>query len=365
MAGMNAVRSADKARPWDLPPVEAYEAEHGRANGHAKPDVAPVVLRPVHEIVAENREPEWLIHKIIERNVLAVIAGPRGTFKSFIALHWSMLMALDGHAGVILSGEGAGLDRRIAAWMAEHRESVDLAALPLVALERPLNLTAEAELAALCQAMRALPQPAAFVVIDTLSKFSTGLDENDNGEVAAFLSGLSTSLREGLGCTVLLVAHSGHGDAQRPRGASSLMSNPDAEYIVTRPDPAGMTVTVSRERFKDAPSLPALAYEARIIDLGRVDRYGEPVTSLALTATDAPAAPKKGRGKNQDKMLFAIKEWHRTRPDAQHISSDDFRAICKAQGLNRQRVREVMESFVAQRILTASIGGYTFHAENL
>ena len=34
---------------------------------------------------------------------------------------------------------------------------------------------------------------------------------------------------------------------------------PDAEYIVSRPDPRGMTVTVSRERFKDSPALPPLA----------------------------------------------------------------------------------------------------------
>ena len=34
------------------------------------------------------------------------------------------------------------------------------------------------------------------------------------------------------------------------------MANPDAEYIVDRPDPNGMTVTISRDRFKDGPALP-------------------------------------------------------------------------------------------------------------
>jgi hypothetical protein len=261
------------------------------------PAARPIILRHINDIVAESREPDWLIHKIIERNVLAVIAGPRGTFKSFIALDWSMRMAIEGHAGVILSGEGAGLDRRIAAWMNQHRENVDLATLPLVALERPLNLTSAGERGALCEAIEALPTAPAFIVIDTLSKFSTGLDENDNSQVAAFLSALSTNLREDLSCTVILVAHSGHGDSARPRGASSLMSNPDAEYIVARPDMHGMTVTVSRDRFKDAPSLPPLAYEAKVIDLGRVDKYGEPVTSLALN--DRCTAPHCQRQRAQ------------------------------------------------------------------
>jgi hypothetical protein len=337
-----------------------------RANGQAPASITrPIVLRHVNDIVAEAREPEWLIHKIIERNVLAVIAGPRGTFKSFIALDWAMRMALDGHAGVILSGEGAGLDRRIAAWMNQHRENVDLADLPLVALERPLNLTSVAEMAALCEAIEALPTPPAFVVIDTFSKFSAGLDENDNSQVAAFLSGLSDTLREDLHCTVLLVAHSGHGDAKRPRGASSLMSNPDAEYIVNRPDPAGMTVTVSRERFKDAPAMPPLAYEAKVIDLGRLDRYGEPVTSLALVTADVLPPSVKGRGCNQEKFEIALKEFARTHAEETHISSIDMTALCKAQGIPPKRRREVFDSFVNARILSPSVGGYAFHRENL
>ena len=322
-------------------------------------------MRHIGDIVAERREPQWLIHKIIERFVLAVIAGARGTFKSFIALDWSMRMALDGHPGVILSGEGAGLDRRIEAWLNHHRENIDIAEIPLFALERPLNLTSIAEMDLLCQAIRALHPALEFIVIDTLSKFATGLDENDNGKMAAFLSALSTHLREELACTVILVAHAGHGDAQRPRGASSLMSNPDAEYIVHRPDPRGMTVTVSRERFKDSPALPPLAYEAKVIDLGRLDAYGEPVTSLALVTTDAPPVNVKGFGKNQEKVIVALKEWQRAHPDATHITSIDMREICKAQNVNRKREREVLNTFVNARILSHAVGGYALHGENL
>jgi AAA domain len=327
----------------------------------------PIVLRHIGDIVAERREPQWLIHKIIEKKVVAVIAGPRGTFKSFIADDWAIRMALDGHPGVVLSGEGAGLDRRIAAWVQQHRENVDIAEIPLYALERPLNLTSIAEMAALCEAIKGLHPALEFIVIDTLSKFASGLDENDNGKMATFLSALSSYLREDLGCTVILVAHAGHGDANRPRGASSLMSNPDAEYIVSRPDPRGMTVTVSRERFKDSPALPPLAYEAKVIDLGRLDQYGEPVTSLALVSADvpAPASNVKGRGKNQEKVVVALKEWIRSNPTATHISSIDLTGICRDQKINRSRQREVVNTFVNSRILSPSVGGYTLHAENL
>jgi AAA domain len=329
------------------------------------PKPRPIVLRHVSEIVAEQREPEWLIHKIIEAGVLAVIAGPRSTFKSFIALDWAMRMALDGHPGVILSGEGAGLDRRIAAWMNQHRESTDLADVPLLALERPLNLNSVVELDSLRLAIAALAKKPEFIVIDTFSKFSAGIDENDNSQVAAFLSGLSEAIREEFNCTVILVAHSGHSDAKRPRGASSLMSNPDAEYIVERPDMAGMTVTVTRERFKDAPAMSPLAYEAKVIDLGRLDKYGEPVTSLALVTADAPPISVKGRGRNQEKVVIALKEWLRTNPEATHISSIDMDGICKTQRLDRKRRREVLDSFVNAKILSHAVGGYSVNGEYL
>ncbi len=231
--------------------------------------------------------------------------------------------------------------------------------------ERPLNLSLVADMEALREAFDVMPTKPAAVAIDTFSKFSAGIDENDNSEVAAYLSVLSENIREAFNSTVLLVAHSGHGDAKRPRGASALMANPDAEYIVERAAPSAMTVTVSRERFKDGSALPALAYEARVVDLGRPDCYGEPVTSLALMTSDAPPLHTKGRGKNQDKAAIALREWHRSHPKETHISSIDMREICKAQGLSRARVAEVLESFVAQRILSPSVGGYTIHGENL
>jgi hypothetical protein len=348
--------------------LRAELAEARAKAAPAAPTEKPIVLRHISDIVAEKREPQWLIHKIIEKNVLAVIAGARGTFKSFIALDWAMRMALDDHPGVMLSGEGAGLDRRIAAWMNQHRENADIAEIPLFALERQLNLTSLSEMVALCDAIKQLHPALEFIVIDTLSKFATGLDENDNGKMATFLSSLSMFLREDLACTVLLVAHSGHGDAARPRGASSLMSNPDAEYIVSRPDAQGMTVTVSRERFKDSPALTPLAYEAKSIDLGRTDQYGEPVTSLALVNTDMPVRQPsaKGNGGNQKKVAIALKEWIRARPEAStHISTIDMRALCRAQGLRPARQAEVVTAFVANRILTPSVGGWALHGENL
>jgi hypothetical protein len=341
----------------ELPPLEAYQDEERprrKVNGQARvAESEPLKLRQIADIVAEQREPEWLIHKVIERDVLAVLAGPRSTFKSFVALDWSMRMARAGHAGILLSGEGAGLDRRIAAWRMHHDEEMDLAALPLFALERAINLNAAVELGHLAQAMEELTRRPDFIVIDTLSKFSAGLDENDNGEVAAFLAALTAEIREEFSCTVLLVAHSGHGDAKRPRGASSLMCNPDVEYIVARPDPGGMVVTVSRERFKDAPTMSPLAYEAKVIDLGRLDRYGERVTSLALESTDAIPISRKALGKAQQTLLAALE----SQPEGGVWTEPDLRKIGRDAGLHRNSARDAVLGLRQLGYFEMTIGG--------
>ena len=73
--------------------ADASTTSHG-TDSAAPAKRSGIVLRHLAEIVAEKREPEWLLYKILERRVLAVLAGPRSTFKSFVALGLSMRGAL-------------------------------------------------------------------------------------------------------------------------------------------------------------------------------------------------------------------------------------------------------------------------------
>ena len=374
--GLGTVYAAAKAAGFDpspakpeLPPLEAYADDPQLVDQSAKPAAVSggvkIVLRPLHEIVAEQREPEWLLHRILEAHVLAVLAGPRGTFKSFIGLDWAMRAAVGGQGVVMLSGEGAGLDRRADAWRRLHRPDLDLSGVPMVAVERPVNLRLAVELAEISRAIETLQTPPALIVIDTFSKFSAGIDENDNGEVSAYLAGLTEFLRDQFRCTVLLVAHSGHGDSKRPRGASALMANPDAEYIVERPP--GMLVTVSRERFKDSPAFDPLAYEAKTVDLGRVDAYGEPVTSLALVSSGPP--PKTYRqptGRAQRQLLAGLRNLQRDSPPRLFWSLEDLRAIGRSGGLSKATARSAVEALTLSGYLVPIAGGgYSLPVEEL
>jgi hypothetical protein len=319
-----------------------------------------LILRPIGEIVTERREATWLIHNVLEANVLAVLAGPRASFKSFIALDWAMRIAAADNPVVILSGEGAGLGRRAEAWMQEHGKGRDLNELRLMALESVANLNAETEMAMLQQSIDEAGIRPALVIVDTFSKFSAGLDENSNQEVAEYLSKLTIGLRERYTATVLLVAHSGHGDAKRPRGASALMANPDAEYIVERPDAQAMVVAVSRERFKDTASLSPLGYEAVEVPLGRMDKYGEPVKSLVMreaTAPGKPAVAHSPQGKAQRTILAALRERQKRSDTPLVWTVEEMRQIGRECGVARQSVHDAVEKLMLSPFLKASVGG--------
>jgi hypothetical protein len=320
-----------------------------------------VVLRHVAEIVEENREPEWLLHHVIEAKVVAVLAGPRASFKSFIALDWAMRIATAGNPVALLSGEGGGLGRRVKAWMQTFGGGQDLRALPVLALERPLNLNREEEMAMLVEAMDKAGIRPTLVVIDTLSKFSAGMDENSNQEVAAYLSAVSRFIRERYDASVLIVAHSGHGDADRPRGASALMANPDSEFIVKRAAQPNTHVEVTRQRFKDTGELPNLAYEAEVIDLGAADRYGERLTSLIMRQSVAqgerPISAQAPQGKAQRTVLLALRERQKRSETALVWTVEELRQIGRECGISRQSVHDAVEKLLMSPFLTATVGG--------
>jgi hypothetical protein len=325
-------------------------------------------LRPLASIISEKRETQWLLHEIIESNVLALLVGPRGTFKSFIALDWSMHVARLGKPVLILSGEGAGLGMRAEAWIKAHEPGLEPTDLPIFVQERPLHLSVPEELDALSIAIAKLESSPGLIVLDTWSKFAGKLDENSNSDVASHLSDLSTSLRERFNATILIVAHTGHSDSGRARGASALTANTDAEYVVQR-GKRDMRVSVSRERFKDTPSLPPLGYEARVMDLGRMDICDEPVTSLALFSTEAtpmsPSTFRKQAGKHQQSAVAALREWTRVNPGAAEITTAAVSQLLNTLGMDRRRKSDVLNSLRKANFLVEADNGFKINQEGL
>jgi len=283
----------------------------GEGGNEAQQNAPTILARHLSEVLSNPTTPSWLLRDIVEKGVIALIAGPRGSYKSFLALDWSMRCALRNEPVYVVSAEGGDFDRRAQAWVMTFAPERAVETLPLYVVERRLDLNGKDHgIQAIRDDVKQLAIKPVLFVLDTFSKLSGGLDENDNSQVKAFIGRLDIGLKRAYGATVLLVAHTGHKELGRARGASALGADTDSEYIVSRNELDG-SVSVTRQRFKSSPELPPLTYQPDVVDLGRKDDEGGAVTSLVLRQVAAPATGATRAlvlNKNQSRVMGVARE---------------------------------------------------------
>jgi hypothetical protein len=251
----------------------------------------PPAYQKLTSLLAKRTQVEWLLRDTLEAGVIALVVGGKGTYKSTLINDWAMRVALSGKPVFVLSPEGSGLQRRLQGWLEEYAPLTDADTLPLYVRDRRLNISAATELDALLAWLDEIEQiegqPIALCAIDTWSK-ATGHDEDNNTETKKLIGEIDRRLRHrgNKRCTVCIAHHTGHGDQSRGRGASALGADTDAEYIVSKTKEN--TIKVTRERFKDSPSLPPLYFAPKILDLGYKDTEGYAATSVVLEPASAP-----------------------------------------------------------------------------
>lgn len=309
---------------------------------------APALAHPLSYKLANPTVPEWLLPDLLERGVIAIMAGQRGSYKSFLALDMAMRVALDGEPVYVVSAEGSDFDRRAAAWLRHNAPEQCSDEVPLFVAERRLDLNTHDGVELIRQDCLRLGIRPKLFVLDTFSKLSGGLDENSNTEVKAFIGRLAAGLQRadtGFGATVLLIAHTGHSETGRARGASALGADTDAEYVVARLPGGG--VSLSRERFKSSPELPPLAFQPKIVDLGRQDALGGAITSLVMVeADDRPQGASVRLSGPVQKMVY---DFLRTQPGAVR-DKDVVRAVVERMSPPPEGERDRREHAVRRTI---------------
>lgn len=291
----------------------AVPVEKLKAKRTAPKEATARISQTLDQLLENPTKPRWLIRDQLERGVIAVMAGPRGSYKTTAVTHWIGQTLLAGDPVLWLHGEGGNADRLIQAWLTLHAPEVSTASLPLYIVQRRYDLFQSdiATVRAECEAIKQERGKLSLIVVDTVSKFSGALRENDNDDAKLFVGQLDRHLRSPFDASVLLVGHTGLSDTGRVRGASALTADTEAEYIVSR-RPGGV-VSITRERFKASPELPPLVLRTEPVELGRVDDYGRPVTALAIAgevdAKEQAIAFKKAPklGANEEKVLACVR----------------------------------------------------------
>lgn len=283
----------------DLASDEGYEEVRRQILAALRPEPA-FPFTPARDLLTGPKGARWLVRGWIEAGSLALLFGESTAGKSFQALDWAACIATatpwNGcavQAGPVfyVAGEGKpGIGRRLAAWETHHGKP--LVDAPLYVSGRGAALMDEAEALAIAQSVRQLSElhgAPALVVVDTLHRNMGQGDENSAEDVAAFLANIDRAIREPLGCAVLLVHHSGHGDKTRSRGSSAIRAALDAEFSLTL---EGDLRRLECTKQKDHEPPPALTLEALAVSLPEPwidEETGEPLASLVLVPTESTA----------------------------------------------------------------------------
>ena len=226
----------------------------------------------------------WLIQGMLLDMGYSAITGDYGTFKSFIALDMGLCIAtgiawqgreVKQGTVVYVVAEGAYTTAdRAKAWLIRHQLLVPQ---NFHVIEMPVRIGEALVCARFIEAIRAL-EPS-FIVLDTLAKCNVGKDENSAADMGLFTDGMEKCARE-LKAQVMTIHHNNKQGGSR--GSNSLPSNVDTH--ITLKASAGYVVTIECEKQKGAP-FERFALMGHVVDLGELDEYGTPVTSLVFAPT--------------------------------------------------------------------------------
>lgn len=268
---------------------------------------------------------QWLIYKVLPDYGLALLFGPPGEGKSFVALDWALCVATgekwlgkhtvqQGHVLYIAAEGGGGMKKRVAAWEQLHYsasgyENITWYLDSLNVLEEGVIETFMAQLEDRFDVEVRVDRDTGelqadshmnlrLVVVDTLSRNFGGEDENMSGPMATFVQKLDLFAKKH-GALVLIVHHTNAAGA-RERGHSALKAATEAAFHCTAEkaeNGALELISLRNFRQKDEAGNAPLYLAPMVLELVGLgpDEEGQVLTSVVLEATDAPEPKQKGK----------------------------------------------------------------------
>lgn len=243
----------------------------GRPSDYRLSSAGPLRFYSVKELLFMD-PPAWLIEDIVPENALVGLYAPPESLKSFLALDIAMCIAtgtpFHGHEiqpgyVVYISAEGgAGMGKRVAAWMLDHDMDILDRRLDNIAfITETVNVNADSvEMAYLLQRLEEeVQREPVLVVIDTLARCFVG-NENEQEDMGQFVAGVDV-LRKRFGCSVLVVHHT-RLDGERERGNTAFRGAADTMIAMNRTDDV---VEVKCAKQKDAEHFADFALEKLVI----------------------------------------------------------------------------------------------------
>jgi len=203
----------------------------------------------------------YLVDKVLPLGGYGLIYGRRGSGKTFDALDLALSITTGLHyhglathaagstVAYIMSEGAAGLRKRINAW----KQARLVTTIPgFYALPSSVPLNDPIALAELCIALDQLPSAPTLLIIDTLARSASGLDENSSQDMTRYIS-IVDSLRERYGCAVVPIHHAGW-NAAHERGSTVIGDAADWIMKISKNDEDVVTCTTEKVKDDEQPA---------------------------------------------------------------------------------------------------------------
>lgn len=368
----------ESAETQKYPAKPMAEAEAEAADDAATMTKLPVPARQYGLLTRDDVQAEPsaipLIHGLIGKGQLAMIAGPSGCGKSVFQLHLgAALLNADkvfGHVipkrsrflYINLEGE---LKQRLEA-IEEHHEGWSFPAPAAMFLTRPWCLNDEKSVEDLAHHVNA-SGGVDVIFIDTLNRAIPGSDENLSTDMGMVIAHANLLIKM-TGAAVVLTHHTGKAKDRGPRGHSSLYAALDTCLMVDQSATGVRTVELIKTR--QGPGGAKYFFSIENIALGE-DDYGLPIIGPALTEVEGndemeKAASASALTPQQKEALTAIGLQMQNGFDGERlesISRDEALAIVKtafsavSSKHRSTRAREAIDALVEAGQLLQSDSG--------
>ena len=302
----------------DVPPPDDHH--HAKASqAGQKLDRLRTIAKTTDEL-ADLKPPTPIVDGLLYEQSLAMLYGPSGVGKSFVAIDLAMHIASDAtswHGRPIARGpvlyiaaEGAaGVRLRTDAWRAHHNLTDSVTWLP-----HAINLFDPSWAEPVAQYAKEIG--AVLIEVDTLARSVVGANENSAQDMGVVIDNF-THLVTTSGAAVLNIHHSGKNSESGERGSSALKGAMDTQLYLE-----GSTrkiVTLTNPKQKDAEQASKMAFRFHPVagtDSGILLPAGEsyqpqrmdPAEAKVLEATRHVIGAWRNR-RDKDRSPWTKTEW--------------------------------------------------------
>lgn len=218
------------------------------------------------------KEPTWILPGLIPAQGTVQITGKQKSFKTFLALDMALGIAtgvktfgqVPASAPVVyVAGENASAIalKHVPAWRLAHGQENEL---PFWIVPNMPRANLDTEINELIKEVRKAHILPAVVVIDTATRALRGLDENSAKDMGLFSAACEHIQRE-LGCTVIVIRHTGKDESRGGRGSNVIEGDFDTMLSVERHEKSMLVAMTVKEQRNAAEREEPFTFEGTVV----------------------------------------------------------------------------------------------------